>query len=452
MSQFRPYTISHIQLASVNKIDNPKGNALLYFWWKTIPLGHVWVDSRNLWTDSIFKKKIADSIFTAARYYIGGNANEVYRRISSYVNHDRFSALAGCLERHLSTYLFRGSPQHKATPISVVICTRNRPHQIETCIQSLLESSDKNFELIVVDNNPDNDLTNKVVSKYAGVRYILEPRKGLDIARNTGAQNASYSIVAYTDDDVVIDKDWVRNIKCCFRNPKTMAVTGLVMPVALNEWSQYVFERHWGFNKGYKPTTFDRNFFNKHRSVGVPVWDIGAGANMAFRKEVFDLVGLFDERLDVGAAGCSGDSEFWYRILAEGWHCEYHPQLVAYHQHRESTEALYSQIFNYMRGQVASVMVQYENYGHSGDLKRVTKLLPRYYSRRIWNVIRCLHHGISDRNKTLITEIKGCISGYKFYKKVQAPQPIQAKALKPSNHLNKISSHHELRTYTIPAA
>jgi glycosyltransferase involved in cell wall biosynthesis len=451
MSQFRPYAISHIQLTSLKKIDQPKGNALLYFWWKAIPLGHLWVDSKNEWTDTVFKKRIADSIFTAARYYIGGNANEVYRRISSYIKQERFSALESCLERHLSRSLFRSSPEHRSSPISVVICTRNRPQQIETCIRSLLQSSDKNFELIVVDNNPDNDLTEKVVAKYAGVRYILEPRKGLDIARNTGAKAASCSIVAYTDDDVVIDKDWVRNIKCCFTNPKTMAVTGLVMPVALDEWSQYVFERHWGFNKGYKPTTFDRNFFNKHRDVGVPVWDIGAGANMAFRKEVFDLVGFFDERLDVGAAGCSGDSEFWYRILAEGWHCEYHPQLVAYHQHRESTEALYSQIFHYMRGQVASVLVQYENYGHDGDRNRVVKLLPRYYSRRIWSVFRGLHHGISDRNKTLITEIKGCISGYKFYKKVQAQQPEPAKELKISNHENK-TSNHEARAYTITAA
>jgi len=451
MSQFRPYAINHIQLTSLKKIEQPQGNALLYFWWKSIPLGHLWVDSKNDWTETVFKKRIADSIFTAARYYIGGNANEVYRRISSYIKHERFSALESCLERHLSGSLFRSSSEHRSTPISVVICTRNRPLQLESCIRSLLESSDKNFELIVVDNNPDNDLTEKVVARYAGVRYILEPRKGLDIARNTGATAASCSIVAYTDDDVVIDKDWVRNIKCCFRNPKTMAVTGLVMPVALNEWSQYVFERHWGFNKGYKPTTFDRNFFNKHRDVGVPVWDIGAGANMAFRKEVFDLVGLFDERLDVGAAGCSGDSEFWYRILAEGWHCEYHPQLVAYHQHRESTEALYSQIFHYMRGQVASVLVQYENYGHEGDRNRVAKLLPRYYSRRIWSLFRGLHHGISDRNKTLITEIKGCISGYRFYKKVQAQQPAQAKALTISNHENK-TSNHEARTYTITAA
>jgi GT2 family glycosyltransferase len=231
-----------------------------------------------------------------------------------------------------------------------------------------------------------------------------------------------------------------------------MAVTGLVMPVALNEWSQYVFEKHWGFNKGYKPTVFDRCFFNKHRQVGVPVWEIGAGANMAFRKEIFDIVGFFDERLDVGAAGCSGDSEFWYRILAEGWHCEYHPQLVAYHQHRESSDALYSQIFHYMRGQVASVMVQYENYGHAGDRNRVMKLLPKYYCRRVWNVFRCLHHGISDHNKTLLTEIKGCISGYKFYRKVQYQQPIHSKTFEISNHQNKTLQNHELRAYTIPAA
>jgi len=90
---------------------------------------------------------------------------------------------------------------------------------------------------------------------------------------------------------------------------------------------------------------------------GVPVWEIGAGANMAFRKSIFDLVGYFDERLDVGASGCSGDSEFWYRILAEGWNCFYQPKAYVYHQHREEAKDLNHQLFSYMRGQVSSLLV-----------------------------------------------------------------------------------------------
>ena len=59
------------------------------------------------------------------------------------------------------------------------------------------------------------------------------------------------------------------------------------------------------------------------------MWKVGAGANMAFRRNVFDLVGLFDERLGAGAAGCSEDSEIWYRILANQLQIRYEPRAVS---------------------------------------------------------------------------------------------------------------------------
>jgi hypothetical protein len=77
------------------------------------------------------------------------------------------------------------------------------------------------------------------------------------------------------------------------------------------EPGQLQFETYWGFGRGYRRMDFSSVFFESDRLRGCPVWEIGAGANMAFRREVFEKVGLFDERLDVGAAGCSGDSEFW---------------------------------------------------------------------------------------------------------------------------------------------
>ena len=159
--------------------------------------------------------------------------------------------LEDVLDKYLGEQVLRSGDSSK--PISVVICTRNRSSFLEVCIKSLLDSSDKNFELVVVDNASDDDSTTKVVAQFPTVKYIYEPRKGLDIARNTGARSASNDIIAYTDDDVTIEQDWVRKIKACFGDPMTMAVTGQVFPVELRTQSQYIFERYWGFNKGYKP-------------------------------------------------------------------------------------------------------------------------------------------------------------------------------------------------------
>jgi GT2 family glycosyltransferase len=150
---------------------------------------------------------------------------------------------------------------------------------------------------------------------------------------------------------------------------------------------------------------------------------------MAFRREVFDLVGWFDERLDVGAAGCSGDSEFWYRILAEGWNCRYLPHIFVYHRHRESDTGLSKQLFYYMRGNVSALLVQYERYGNNGDHWRLYKGLPQYYWKRIKEQFALSRRKPSPSSpfhenfNTILTEIKGCLSGWRFYHSAKIPPP-----------------------------
>lgn len=391
MPGFHPYTIHHLQLDEIDRLTLPAGNHYLVFWEEKIPLGHLWLDGNTgpvSLTD--YRAAIETAIRPALKYYQGAALNP-------------------------------GPGGGVAPPrLSVIICTRNRTNDLQRCIRALLEdSSDKDFELIIVDNAPDDDQTEQLLRPYHKIRYIKEPRKGLDIARNTGARMASHPLIAYTDDDVLVDKDWIANLKKSFADPLVMAVTGLVIPAQLQTRSQYIFERYWSFNKGYLPMTFDHRYFLDRLSYGVPAWDVGAGANMAFRREVFELVGWFDERLDVGAAGCSGDSEFWYRILAEGWNCSYLPHVFVYHRHRETDAGLSSQLFHYMRGHVSSLLVQYERYHHKGNRRRIYTGLPHYYWQRIKERIT----GHSENFSTLITEIKGCFSGWRFYHDTQRPVP-----------------------------
>ena len=409
MPSFSPYTIHHLQLDGLDSVTLPAGCHYLVIWQEKVPLGHLWLELDNGPAPLVdYREAIAAAIRPALEYR--GKA--------------------------------KPSPDiHASTPnsLSVIICTRNRPKDLQRCVRILLDSSDKDFELIVVDNAPDDDQTEQVLKDFPTVRYIREDRKGLDIARNTGARAASHPLIAYTDDDVQVDKDWTRHIKTAFQDPLIMAVTGLVIPEQLQTRSQYIFERYWGFNKGYLPKTFDHRYFRDHLPYGVPAWDIGAGANMAFRREVFDLVGWFDERLDVGAAGCSGDSEFWYRILAEGWNCRYLPHIFVYHRHRESDTGLRQQLFYYMRGHVSALLVQYERYGNKGELQRLRKGLPQYYWKRIKERFASSRPELSasipsrstGRNSplhenfnTILTEIKGCLSGWRFYHSVTTPPPV----------------------------
>lgn len=405
---FAAYTIQHIQLSEVKALAPPVGKHYLVFWYNQYPLGHIWYET-DLGRPQ-FQKAIIAAISPALGHYLR-LVESADTKWADDLFDDDFSSctLCGLLGSMVS-------PKAIMETITVVICTRNRPRELKQCIEQLKKSNDKDFELLVVDNASDTDETERVVAAFGDIAYVRENRKGLDIARNTGIKHASHAIVAFTDDDVVVDVDWITRIKEGFENPQTMALTGLTIPWEISTKAQYLFERDWGFNKGYLPKTFDRAYVDSYLTVGntPPAWDVGAGANMAFRKDVFKVVGGFDERLDVGASGCSGDSEMWYRIMVEGWNCFYAPQMVVYHQHRKTMAELDSQLFYYMKGHVSALLVQYEKYAHIGDILRVKKHLPLRYLRRMLSFLR---RGRLDSLRSLFTEVRGCVAGWKFYQK-----------------------------------
>ncbi len=242
--------------------------------------------------------------------------------------------------------------------------------------------------------------------------YVREDRAGLDFARNTGASRATSEIVAYTDDDVLLHPRWLERLVGAFDHPQIQAVTGLVLPAELATEAQLHFETYWSFGKGYHRQDFDTARFAAHAHWVFPAWEVGAGASMAFRREIFDRVGFFDERLDVGQAGCSGDSEFWYRLLAEGYSCRYEPSSVAFHFHRRTMECLSSQIFHYMRGHAAALLVQHERTGIAANRTQAFYRMPRWYGRRLWNRLRGKR---TPADRFLKEEILGYLSGLLFY-------------------------------------
>jgi GT2 family glycosyltransferase len=306
-------------------------------------------------------------------------------------------------------------PRQRTT--SVIICTRDRADALARALTSLREQIRSPDQIIVVDNASTDERV-RAVTISTGAEYVRENRPGLDIARNTGARMATGEIIAYTDDDVILHPHWLERLIAAFDSPDVMAVTGLVLPAELETGAQVLFERQWGFGRGFRRIDFDQEYFARFRLYGCPVWNIGAGANMAFRQEAFAEVGFFDERLDVGAAGCSGDSEFWYRLLAAGWTCRYEPSAVAYHFHRRERDALARQIFAYMRGHVTALLIQFERHRHWGNLRRLLVTLPVWYVGRS---ARRLVRGADDTNHLLRDEVRGALAGVIYY--LRTPRP-----------------------------
>ena len=408
-----PYHITHLKLhaqplyADVN--TSQKGNYLV-FWWKQIPLGQLFINPEEKLSKTDYYNKVTGAIQPAIQYYLQQRGASEPNWTEWLINQD-LAAWNTWMENLLSPYLPESIPAR--VPVSVVICTRNRASDLKVCLDMLSQLVCQPEEILVVDNAPTDTSTQEVAAQFKHVTYLKEPRPGLDIARNCGISHAKSPIVAYVDDDVEVDPMWVYRVWEAFEDSSTAAITGLVLAAELQTEAQYLFEKYWSFNRGYTDKVYGKDYFDQTLSFGPPIWEIGAGANMAFRKSVLEEVGYFDERLDVGAAGCNGDSEMWFRILYKGYTIRYTPRAFVYHKHRRNLDALNRQLFSYMRGHAAAALIQQRLCKKAGYRRYLFWELPKWY-------LKMFRYGFPKydaRYRLLRTEISGLGSGVMFYLK-----------------------------------
>lgn len=123
--------------------------------------------------------------------------------------------------------------------LSVIVCTYNRVDQLRVALDSLLSQKGigdySQVELLLVDNN-STDLTRQAVleTRQAApfdIRYIFEARQGKSVALNTGIANAKGDLLAFTDDDVVADEQWIASIFEAERKYPHLVFGGKVLPL-----------------------------------------------------------------------------------------------------------------------------------------------------------------------------------------------------------------------------
>jgi glycosyltransferase involved in cell wall biosynthesis len=279
-------------------------------------------------------------------------ADRFHERIGRHVIADRL-ATGAIADDLLSPACPRRDPPGDWPHVTAAVCTRDGAERLPECLDSLaaLSYPANRLDLLVIDNAPLDDSTRRLVAfRYPSIRYVAEPSPGLDRARNRAVREATGEIIAFTDDDASPDREWVEAIARAFvTEPCVDAVTGLVVPDEMDVDSQRLFEKYGGFGRG-----FDRQYFRvdtvtgeraarRHAGAG----RFGTGANMAFRRSVFDRIGLFDPALDVGTpTNGGGDLEMFFRVLKEGGTLVYEPAAVVRHRHRRSYGALKTQLAN----------------------------------------------------------------------------------------------------------
>lgn len=228
-------------------------------------------------------------------------------------------------------------------PISVIVCTRDRPRLLCHCLQALSRLAYTEYEVIVVDNASQDGSTANVVSATS-FRYVREDRPGLDWARNRGASEAHYDIIAYIDDDAHADPGWLNGVADAFADPCVSAMTGLVLPLELETDAQRLFEAYGGMSKGAQPRLFQRAWMRPRDMIAAQA--VGVGANMAFRRSALEMMGGFDTALDVGTPACGGgDLDLFHRLVAAGLTLRYEPKALVRHQHRRGLDDLRRQIY-----------------------------------------------------------------------------------------------------------
>ncbi len=216
---------------------------------------------------------------------------------------------------------------------SVIVCTHNRSASLHATLQSLAglqAPGDLAWEALVVDNGS----TDRTAETAAGfrpalpiLRYLYEPEKGLSRARNAGIRRARGSVLAFLDDDVRVDPRWLQALRDAYRRYPAACVSGRVLlapELCRPAWWDARFDAPLG--------KFDRGS-SVMLSTQAGGALLGIGANISFRRDVFERHGLF--RTDLGRQGSKllmgEETELCARLRRHGELIVHYPDALVLH-------------------------------------------------------------------------------------------------------------------------
>jgi glycosyltransferase involved in cell wall biosynthesis len=249
-----------------------------------------------------------------------------------------------------------------APTVSVVICTRNRPDSVRRTLRSILDCSypAERLEVIVVDNASEGDaavtLSEGEFGPDSTVRVVRELEPGLSNARNRGLECATGEIVVFADDDVEVDNAWLATLVAPFaRGEGVGATSGMTLPGALETPAQRWVEGFGGRIRGFDIRVYDLMDPPADQPLfPFTVGDLGAGRNMAFRRELLIEQGGFDPALGPGTLAHDGDDiEALLRILLSGHQVVHDPAAIVWHAHPREYRELHRRVWGYGIGLTA---------------------------------------------------------------------------------------------------
>ena len=226
-------------------------------------------------------------------------------------------------------------------PLSVVIATKDRPEQLERCLDRLRPQLGPDDEVVVVDSASRDERTGHVALS-TGATLLRAERPGTSLARNLGWRSARHDRVAFIDDDIRVDDGWADAMASALSSDDAGWVTGWIG-----------LERFGGGARHLNPTMLEESparLDRQHRGT------MGASANFGARRDVLTAVGGFDERFGPGRwTAAAEDVELFDRLVHAGFVGRYLPTVRVFHEQWRTARAGFGLQWRYGKGMGARI-------------------------------------------------------------------------------------------------
>jgi GT2 family glycosyltransferase len=254
--------------------------------------------------------------------------------------------------------------------ISLIIATFGKKNIVNfiSSLQTAGVLPNDQIEIIIADNNHLSSDSNWVENfcKENGLVHVPSPQYGKANALNKAILRTSFETIVFTDDKTTItDKNWLNKLTSPFAiHPHLGWVSGNVFPTNLdNKWNR-MWEEKGGLSKGKKDIYWSQDFLKNPDNQPILYFKMCAGANSAFRKQVFRNTGPWNILLDSGSRiGAGSTSEFGYRITQKGYELSYVNDCFVNHPHPDSAQEIKRKLFIYGRGDAAQYFSLFLRFG-----------------------------------------------------------------------------------------
>lgn len=265
--------------------------------------------------------------------------------------------------------------------ISIIIPLYNKQNSISATLQSVLAQTYTNYEIIVVDDGSTDDSANvaeatlrecKVYGVECRGRVIRKANGGVCSARNRGIQEARYDYIALLDGDDLWDEHYLEEQVKLIQDFPEAKMWGINFAEMSN--GELIRKLPTGLPDGYRG--YVENYFQMPGRIS----DLYCSSSVVIKKEVFDKVGYFDERIKYAE-----DSDMWFRIIAT-YPVAFYDRYMAFYQYDAENRAMNrTRLLNYF---LPYYVDKYQDFKHN-------EVFYRWVNRWAANLIRSYYFDAS---------------------------------------------------------